>query len=165
MLIETFTPEHPYWQTYVGHIHASGMRHQALHNEQAKPAMTYLGAWLEEKIIGHLSLQYQILATPSSAWSNKTTITDNMNHSLYEMFVQTFYVEERYRRQGYGRALQLAAIEKCRALGCYQLRSWSALDKTANYALKISMGFAIQPAIAPSLDGREVSGVYFIMKV
>jgi GNAT superfamily N-acetyltransferase len=42
---------------------------------------------------------------------------------LRETFVATFAVDAAYRRHGYGRALQTAALKMTRALGCYQMRS------------------------------------------
>ena len=47
--------------------------------------------------------------------------------------MQTFAVEPDFRRQGHGRALQLAALDMSARLGCYQMRSWSTVDKQANY--------------------------------
>ncbi|MBV9470261.1 MAG: GNAT family N-acetyltransferase [Abitibacteriaceae bacterium] len=58
-----------------------------------------------------------------------------------------FAVRPEFRRQGIGRRLQEAAIEWARELGCYQLRSRSYYSCQENHALKLSMGFAIQPAV------------------
>lgn len=52
------------------------------------------------------------------------------------------------------------ALELTCALGACQMRSWSSLDKTANYALKLSLGFAAHPAVQTAgLTGEPISGV------
>ena len=78
---------------------------------------------------------------------------------LLEGKVIGFYVREAWRRQGFGRNLQQTALTHARQQGCYQFRSFSAGDKTANHQLKLSMGFAIQPTIRRD----DNAGLYFIM--
>ena len=45
------------------------------------------------------------------------------------------------------------------------MRSWSSLDKPANYALKLSLGFAMHPSVHDAASGYQVSGVYFVKRV
>ena len=47
----------------------------------------------------------------------------------------------------------------------HTLRRWSSLDRPANYALKLSMGFVLHPAIHDAAAGYPVSGVYFVKRV
>jgi hypothetical protein len=61
--------------------------------------------------------------------------------------------------------LQLAALEKTRELGCFQMRSWSSLDKPANYQLKLSLGFGFHPEVQDTASGLKVSGGYFVRTV
>ena len=84
---------------------------------------------------------------------------------MRETFAQTFAVEEVYRRRGHGRALQLEALTLTKDLGAHQMRSWSSLDKQANYALKMNLGFAVCPAVYETDAGLKVSGVYFVKTV
>ena len=78
---------------------------------------------------------------------------------LVEAKVMAFGVLAPYRRQGIGWALQAAAIELSRQLGCYQLRSYSSGDKEANHRLKIAMGFAMHRTVR----GNDQQGAYFVM--
>ena len=45
------------------------------------------------------------------------------------------------------------------------MRSWSSLDRRENYALKLGMGFAMDPAVHEAAGGQRVSGVYFVKRV
>ena len=75
---------------------------------------------------------------------------------LYEAKIIAFGVLPEERNQGLGRSLQLEAIRRAQELGCCQVRSRSAYENDANYHLKISMGFGIQPSL-------ENDSVYFLM--
>ncbi len=78
---------------------------------------------------------------------------------LTEAKVLAFGVPVEFRRQGIGRALQEAALEHARALGCYQLRSHSGGDHFENHELKLRMGFGVHPIVR----GDDKRGVYFVM--
>ena len=78
---------------------------------------------------------------------------------LTEAKVLAFGVVPAYRRQGIGRALQLAAIDHATRLGCYQVRSHSSGYNTANHRLKLSLGFGVHPVVR----GDDTAGVYFIL--
>ena len=136
-------------------------------NGQPAPDVYLLGVMAVEQVIGHISLRVQALVIPPTAWSTGQdhTLRRSTGEPLRETFVNTFAVDETHRRQGCGRALQIAALDLTRELGCYQMRSWSSLDKTANYALKISLGFAVYPAVQETGDGQLISGVYFVKTV
>lgn len=80
---------------------------------------------------------------------------------LTEAKVIAFGVALEQRRQGIGRQLQLALIDRSKRAGCYQIRSHSSLDNTANHQLKLSLGFALHPLLAsPNKDGY-----YFILSL
>ena len=76
-----------------------------------------------------------------------------------EAKIHAFAVREENRNQGIGTALQRAAIQKARALGCYQVSSYSLYEKTANHQVKLALGFAAQPEV----HGDSIQGVYFVM--
>jgi len=143
------------------------MTRHALAKGQPIAEGVYLLAREGEAIIGHISLKVQPLIAPATEWSQnrELPLTDAQGQPLHETYVQTFAVEAGFRRRGYGRALQEAALEATKALGCYQMRSWSSTDKPANYALKLAMGFAAHPTTFALPDGRLISGVYFIQRV
>lgn len=74
---------------------------------------------------------------------------------LYEAKIIAFGVLPEERNQGIGRSLQKEAMRRAEALNCCQVRSRSAYGNDANYHLKISLGFGIQPSL-------ENDSVYFI---
>lgn len=78
---------------------------------------------------------------------------------LLEAKTLSFGVAEAYRRRGIGRALQEAAIIRATELGCYQVRSHCGGGNTANFALKLAMGFGVHPIHR----GNDERGVYFIL--
>lgn len=78
---------------------------------------------------------------------------------LYEAKIHVFAVYPEYRNQGIGTRLQKQAICRARELGCYQLASYSSYSRTANYHLKLSLGFAVQPEV----HGDNERGSYFLM--
>ncbi len=163
-----FTPDHPRWPHYVAHLKQVGMAQWVLDDENRPLVGVYfLGITGADSVIGHISLKMQNIIIPATEWGggHEIPVTGSDNYPLREMFVQTFAVEEAYRRQGYGRALQLEALKLTEKLGCYQMRSWSSLDKNANYALKLDWGFAIQPAIYETDSRLRVSGVYFVRSI
>ncbi len=121
-------------------------------------------------MVGNLSLVLQDITSPPTEWSHdrgyERTLRAADGTPYRETFVETFMVEEAYRRRGYGRALQRAALGLSRELGAYQMRSWSSLDRAANYALKVSLGFAVHPAVQHAArTGEPISGVYFVKVV
>ena len=93
------------------------------------------------------------------------TILGPDGEPLTETFVQTFFVNEGFRRRGLGELLQLEGLSVTDQLGAYQMRSWSSLDKPVNYQLKLKLGFAAHPAIYETDSGLKVSGIYFVKTV
>jgi GNAT superfamily N-acetyltransferase len=77
--------------------------------------------------------------------------------ALSEAKVLAFGVPDERRNRGLGRALQLAAMDVARELGCYQMRSHSGGESQANHYLKLALGFAVFPV----LRGDDTAGVYF----
>jgi GNAT superfamily N-acetyltransferase len=77
--------------------------------------------------------------------------------TLSEAKVLAFGVPAERRNHGIGRALQLAAMDAARDLGCYQMRSHSGGESQANHHLKLALGFAVFPV----LRGDDTAGVYF----
>jgi GNAT superfamily N-acetyltransferase len=136
-------------------------------DDQPHANIYFLGIKHADEVIASLTLKRQPITIPASAWGGGEThwLRGSYNLPLEELFVQTFTVEEAHRRQGHGEALQRAGLALAAELGCYQLRSWSSLDRTANYALKLKLGFAAHPAIFTTDTGLEVSGVYFVKTV
>jgi GNAT superfamily N-acetyltransferase len=165
--VNAFGPDHPGWQAYADHLTRVNMIQHATLKGEPKPDGIYLGLSVEGAIVGHISLVKQPLVVPASYLCEDRALylTDAASTPLYETFVQTFSVEAAHCRKGYGRALQEAAIEKSQEAGCYQMRSWSSADRRENYALKISLGFAMHPALYPMPGSAPLSGIYFIKRL
>jgi GNAT superfamily N-acetyltransferase len=157
-----------YWRAYLEHAARHDMR-QWIVDETDLPLDNshYLGAILGDVVIGHLTLKQQPIMIPATEWAGdrETVVADATRQPLQELFVQTFAVDETYRRQRIGSRLQEAGLKLARTLGCYQVRSWSSLDRLANYQLKIKLGFAIHPSVYTTPSGLEVSGIFFVKTV
>lgn len=79
--------------------------------------------------------------------------------ALLEAKILAFGVLPPYRCQGIGRALQQACVQRAAQLNCYQVRSHSSGDNTANHRLKLAMGFGVHPIVR----GDDRRGVYFVL--
>ncbi|MCP4230222.1 MAG: GNAT family N-acetyltransferase [bacterium] len=165
--IEHVNPASELWSALATHLSRSGNARWALDGDKPKPDVHCIGALVDDDVIGHISLHIRDIVIPATEWSEdkEGLLTGEDGGRLKETFVNSFNVEEDYRRQGYGRELQLAGLELTRELGGIQMRSWCSLDKPAAYALKLSLGFAAHPAISEAWNGMLVSGVYFVKRV
>jgi GNAT superfamily N-acetyltransferase len=115
-----------------------------------------LVALCEEKIVGVLRFWTQEIGVDED---KPPFLVDGQ--PAVEAKVVTFHVLEGYRRQGIGRELQLAAVRWARELGCYQVRSRSAYNRTENHALKASLGFGISPG-RNQPDGLEDTAFFVL---
>jgi GNAT superfamily N-acetyltransferase len=77
---------------------------------------------------------------------------------LLEGYVEAFGVDPQRRRRGIGTALQQHAARRCRAAGCYQMRSRSPVTSAENYALKIAAGYVLHPS-------RQNDSYYFLLRL
>ncbi|MGD2028216.1 MAG: GNAT family N-acetyltransferase [Anaerolineales bacterium] len=169
MPVIELTPGRAGWQGLVDHLNACGQAKWVL-DEDGNPkeeCLYFLGVQVSETIAGSLTLKKQEIVIPHTEWADDydRLMKGKGGLPLYETFVQTFFIDEDHRRRGHGEALQLAALEKTRALGCYQMRSWSSLDKDANYHLKLKLGFGFHPEVQVTSSGLAVSGGYFVRAV
>jgi len=78
---------------------------------------------------------------------------------LTEAKIHAFAVREDARGQGIGTELQRQTIQRAKTLGCYQVASYSSYGRDANYHIKLSLGFGVQPEV----HGDNHQGAYFIM--
>ncbi len=81
-----------------------------------------------------------------------------LGRTLFEAKIIAFGVLPQERNQGIGRALQQEAMRRAHELNCCQVRSHSDYGNDANYQLKISLGFGIQPSL-------ENDSVYFVKAI
>ena len=163
------SPDHVQWPLLVSHLTASGDARWVLVEESLPKGshLIFLGAVIGERIAGSLTLKIQPVVIPATEWAGERDLSlqDPNGELIYEMFIQTFIVEEGYRRMGIGRALQEEGLKQTKQHGCYQMRSWSSLDKKENYQLKLGMGFGFHPEIQETVSGLKVSGGYFVKVV
>ena len=80
---------------------------------------------------------------------------------LTEAKINAFAVKASFRNRGIGKKLQKHVIENAKQKGCSQVSSYSTFDKKENYAIKIGLGFCVQPEIQK--DGTK--GCFFLMKL
>jgi len=167
--VEYLTPVHPLWSAMVAHLRACDQARWVLDDDDLpkEADLVFLGVTDGEKVIGSLTLKKQTITMPASEWAGERDrrLFGPDGEPLYETFVQTFFVDEDHRRKGYGLALQQQALQVTAQLGCIQMRSWSSLDKPANYQLKLKLGFAFHPEIQETPSGLRVSGGYFVKRV
>ncbi len=151
MKIIRLTPASPEWPAYVAHLKA-GKDAQWVLDEDDQPLkenLVFLAALEDGEMVGSISLIRQEITIPETEWAGDRDLVSARaaGKALFETLVQTFRVDEAHRRKGYGRALQEAALKFTEESGCIQMRSWSSLDKQANYALKLSLGFGFHPEV------------------
>lgn len=170
MRVRRLEPPDPLGSDLVRHLRESGHDRFTLDDAQRPLAGVHvLVAEDAGRVVGSLGLRLQPIVAPETDWSRKEErdprLADANGRPLTETFVQAFFVEKGWRRRGIGRRLQEAGLALTRELGACQMRSWSSLDRPANYRLKRSMGFAMHPATQTSWAGQPVSGVYFVKRV
>jgi len=113
--------------------------------------------WYEEnEFIGCIRYCIQEIGT-----EQKTPLIRHNNRALTEAKINVFAVKAEFRNRNIGKKLQQHVIEDAKYRGCSQLSSYSTYDKVENYAVKIALGFCVQPETQP--DGTM--GCYFIMKL
>ena len=117
-----------------------------------------IAAICDDQVIGHIALIHRKLCL-----TNDQELA-RCGENLTELFVQTFRVNDAFQKKGIGRSLQKRALELAKQLNCYQLRSWSSVDKKINYRLKLAMGFAFSPAKMTLDSGKVIHGGYFVMR-
>lgn len=154
--IEKWTVDHPRYADFLACVTASAPEQmQFLQESYFQTFPCYLLVALQEGQVAGF-LQFAVLPI-GPEFNCPTLILDGK--TLVEAKIHAFAVHPSFRDRGIGTALQKGAIRWARQLGCYQLASQSAYDKEANYHVKLSLGFAVQP----ERHGENEKGVYFIM--
>jgi GNAT superfamily N-acetyltransferase len=169
MTIIRLTPKNPQWPSFVDHLKACNDAQWVLDESglPLKENLVFFAALADGDAVGSISLIRQEITIPETDWAGDRdrVLRDEHENPFYEILVQTFRVNQVHRRKGYGRALQQAALNFAKESGCMQMRSWSSLDKKANYALKLSLGFGFHPEVQLTASGLRVSGGYFVKRV
>lgn len=154
LTIAEWATDHPQWGEVQQLITALGQdKWMAFHADWHLSAHM-LVACVEAQVVGYL----RYIVQPLGAEEKRPPVMLK-EERLTEGKVIAFGVAAAHRRQGIGRALQQALIERCRAQGCYQVRSYSSGSNEANHQLKLSLGFAMHPVIR----GPDELGAYFVL--
>jgi len=152
--IEEWTPEHPRWGEVEAAIAQLGQRNWVSFVADWHRSSHLLVALADDEVAGFLRYVCQPIGPdadcPALMWKET---------ELLEAKILAFGVLPSRRRQGLGRALQLACIEQARAQQCHQVRSHSSGESGENHRLKLALGFAAQPVVR----GNDRSGVYFVL--
>lgn len=155
--LEEWTTTHPRWQELVHLMEYFGQGYYWQQSSYFAQFQHYfLVAVHAEELVGFLQFFLQLIGPdrdcPPLFLHGK---------ALHEAKILAFAVQNEWRRQGIGKALQLQAISRARQLGCYQIRSYSSnvSEHEANYQLKLAMGFAAQP----EFRSEKNTGVNFLM--
>jgi GNAT superfamily N-acetyltransferase len=152
--IEEWPDTHPDWPALMACVQAEDQLNWVNFSAEFHRSSHMVVALWHEEVIGFLRLVTQEIGSDMDASS-----VLYRGEVLIEAKILAFGVKPDYRRQGIGRALQTAAIDLARRLGCYQLRSHSSGWNKANHQLKLSMGFGVHPEIR----GEDRAGAYFVM--
>jgi GNAT superfamily N-acetyltransferase len=167
--VTEFSPNQPGWQAYVAHLKNCDQARWVLDAGDLPKFddLIFLGVQEGDAVVASLTLKVQLIVIPETEWAGgkETVLKGGDGEILTETYVQTFHVDEDYRRRGIGEQLQRKGLAHTQKLGCYQMRSWSSLNRDANYQLKLKLGFAAHPAVHQAESGLLVSGIYFVKPV
>jgi GNAT superfamily N-acetyltransferase len=152
--IGSWSPNHPRWTELLECVEGERQTDWLLITFDFHLDSHVLVALKDDAVVGFLRFVTQRIGPPDDC----PPLMMN-GEALIEAKILAFGVPEPYRRRGIGRQLQLAAIDRARELGCYQVRSWSLARYSANYQLKLKLGFAAQPELRA--NGQQ--GFYFVM--
>jgi len=151
--IEPWKPDHPSWQDLQQLISDLGQYDWVSFQADWHIHSQIIVASEDARPVGFL--RFVVQAIGPDADCSPLAIS---GEPLVEAKILAFGVLPDRRRRGIGRRLQIAAIESSRALGCYQVRSYSDGHHPENHRLKLALGFCAHPVMRP--NGKE--GVYFI---
>lgn len=167
--IRPITPARPGDQGLRAHLARTGQERDF--PDLKRDDVFAFGAFDGAGLVGDISVKVQPVEVPPGVpvpvlELPVKTFREAAGSDIFEGFVQSFAVEEAHRRRGLGRRLQLVALAECRRRGLFQMRSWSSLDKPANYALKLALGFAVHPGYDyVTRLGKWVPGAFFIKRL
>lgn len=152
--IQTWAADHPRWPELAAVVAQMGQTGWVNFSTDFHLTSHMLVALDEEQIVGFLRYVRQPVGPDSDC-----AVVMMCGQPLVEAKILAFGVVEDHQRQGIGRALQEAAIKAARCQHCYQIRSHSGGEYTANHRLKLSLGFGIHPVVR----GADKKGAYFIL--
>ncbi len=139
--IETWTPTHQNWQELAALIAAENQTRWALNARFERFSRHFLVALQETEVVSFVTF----VVWGIGLHDRDHPAVQLRGQTLTEAKIIAFGVQQDYRRQGIGRALQEHVIDRAKKLGCFQVRSVSGEGYFENHQLKLSMGFAVEP--------------------
>lgn len=154
--IEEWDETHPRWPEFVACLEMAAPEQApfVLDEHYSAYKCYLLVALLSNEVVGFIRFAVQPIGPEAKC---PTLHLDGV--PLTEAKIHAFAVREIARNRGVGTALQRQAIRRAKALGCYQVASYSSYGHDANHHIKLSLGFAAQPEV----HGDNHQGVYFIL--
>ena len=140
-VIEEWTPTAPRWHELVAVIEAEEQTNWAFEPFFTAFPRHFLVALQRSNIAGFL----MFVVWPIGPHDRDHPPVQLNGVVLTEAKIMAFGVRAAYRRQGIGRMLQQATLQRAKELGCYQVRSVSSDEHSENQQLKLSMGFGVDP--------------------
>jgi len=155
-LIEEWNETHPRWNEFVTCLKIVAPEQAPfVFEEYYRASQSHLLVALQSnEVVGFIRFAVQ----PIGSEEKCPTLYFN-GAQLTEAKIHAFAVQESARNQGIGTELQRQTIRRAKALGCYQVSSYSSYGHDANHHVKLSLGFAAQPEV----HGENHQGIYFIM--
>ncbi len=154
--IEEWDESHPRWGEFLRCLETVAPDQVPfVLGDRYRPYSSYLSVALQDgQVVGFLRFAVQPIGPEAHCPPLKLDRVP-----LTEAKIHAFGVRPEWRGQGIGTLLQKHAIRRARELGCYQVASYSSYGRAANYHLKLSLGFAVQPEV----HGDNEQGSYFLM--
>lgn len=154
--IEEWDSSHPRWQEFVACLEAIAPDQVpfVLGPYARHLPCTLFVALQEGRVVGFIRFGVQPIGPEAHCPPLQLD-----GEGLYEAKIHAFAVRAECRNQGIGTQLQKQVIRRARELGCYQVASYSSYGRDANYHVKLSLGFAVQPEV----HGDNEQGSYFLM--
>jgi GNAT superfamily N-acetyltransferase len=154
LLIESWADDHPRWNELRKLIDELGQASWVSFQADWHLNSVLLAAMLGGEPVGFLRYVIQPIGPDMDC-----PVLESAGKILSEAKILAFGVRQDQRGKGIGRSLQKAAIQSAQALGCYQIRSYSAAYHPENHHLKLSLGFCAHPVVRANGE----SGIYFIL--
>jgi GNAT superfamily N-acetyltransferase len=155
-LIEEWDRSHPRWEEFVACLEAIAPDQVpfVLGPYSAQLPCTLFVAVQDGQVVGFIRFGVQPIGPEAHCPALQLD-----GEGLYEAKIHAFAVSSECRNQGIGTQLQKRVVRRARELGCYQVASYSSYGRDANYHIKLSLGFAVQPEV----HGDNEQGSYFLM--
>lgn len=135
--VELWGEAHPRWPEFVRCLEETAPEQAPfVLGEYARHLpCSLLIALFDDRVVGFLRFGVQ----PIGAEEGQPSL------GVTEAKIHAFAVRPEARRQGAGTALQRAAIDLARTLGCHQLASHTGYANADNVRLKLALGFCAAP--------------------